>query len=458
MQNLYYKQALDLYEQLGDRGSVADIALNLGVSMVLQNELDEGYTYYQKALQTYEALNDSDRIASVYTNLGHYMVKVKEFDKAFDYFNMGITIFKSLDKKSGLIQAYTGMGDLYAAMDERRKAVEMYQKCEHVNKEVGLLDTQGENLFSLYEAYKALGDMESALRVFEQHQVIKDSIFNLDQFDKILELENKYMLQKSKNQITELKAKNRLYIIFSLSVAFFVVCGGVFLFFYSRNRGMREKQRLLRLEQKVLRTQMNPHFIFNSLSAIQCYILENKVMDAVDFLADFASLMRMVLLYSQEEYITLAQEREILDFYIDLQNKRFGDKVKYEIIVDEELDRSNIMIPPMLAQPFIENSFEHGELCKRDDGKILVSFKKKGKSLSYVIEDNGVGIYSKRKEDATVTSKKHKSLALKITKERLKLINNNHMGNRVALLVEDRVKYGKSGTRVEFTIPLRELN
>ncbi|MGQ1785898.1 MULTISPECIES: tetratricopeptide repeat protein [unclassified Saccharicrinis] len=458
MQNDYYKQAIALYEELDDKKSMADMALNLGVSLIFQDELDEGYNYYKKALHTYEELNDSDRIASVYTNLGYYKIRVKEYGEALGYFNKGIGIFKTLDKKSGLIQSYTGLGDLYVAMGQRRKAVDIYQKCELINQKVGLLDTRGENLFSLYEAYKSMGDVENALRVFEQHQLIKDSIFNLEQFEKILELENKYVLQKSQSQVSELKARNRLYTIISLGVSFLVISGGIFMFFYTRDRSMKEKQRLLSLEQKVLRTQMNPHFIFNSLSAIQCYILENKTMDAVDFLADFASLMRMVLHYSKEEYISLEQEREILDFYIDLQNKRFGDKVKYEIQIDEELENTKIMIPPMLAQPFIENSFEHGELYKKDDGHISVKFKKKGKNLSYMIEDNGVGISSKRRESSSPSSKKHKSLALKITKERLKLINNNHTGARVALLVEDRIKYGENGTRVEFTIPLQVLN
>ncbi|WP_075590304.1 tetratricopeptide repeat-containing sensor histidine kinase [Labilibacter marinus] len=457
LQSSYYKKALALYKKLGEHRSIADMALNLGVTYVAQDELKEGFKYYQEALEFYQQLNDSNRIASVYNNMACYYTRVQKFDDAEKYFNNSIDIFSRINKKSGLISAYTGLGDLFAEKGNYQAAIEMYKKCEEVNKEVGLLGTQGENLYSLYETYKGMGDTENALRVFEQYHQIVDSIYSMEQFDKILELENKYILQRSQGQVTELRAKNRLYTIVFLSIAFFVIFGGVVVYFYSRDKGMKEKQRLLSLEQKVLRTQMNPHFIFNSLSAIQCYVLENKTMDAVDFLADFASLMRMVLHYSQEEFISLEQEREILDFYIDLQNKRFGDKVKYQIVIDEKLEKSKVKIPPMLAQPFIENSFEHGELCKREDGHILVRFEKKGKNLSYQIEDNGIGILSTRKGSNSPTTKKHKSLALKITKERLKLINKNHLANRVDLLVEDRSKYGTNGTRVEFTIPLREL-
>ncbi len=460
MQQSYYKRAIEIYRKMGDKRSVADMALNLGVAFVFQKDYDQGWNYYQEALQAYQELNDSDRIASVQTNIGYYHIKVKNYEKAFDLFNTAISVFKSLDKKSGLINAYTGLGDLYAAMGQRNQAVDMYQICESINGEVGLLDIQRDNLLSLSAAYKGIGDNTNALRVYEQYNLIKDSIYAMNQSDKILELENRYKFQKSLNEVAELKARNRLYVIFFLLGAFLVICTGVFMLFYMRNRRMKENHRVLSLEQKVLRTQMNPHFIFNSLSTIQYYILENKMMDAVDFLADFAGLMRLVLQYSQEEFITLDREREILDYYIKLQNKRFGDKVSYEIIIDKELSDNKIMIPPMLAQPFIENSFEHGELSKKDDGHISVRFEKNDNKLIYIIEDNGVGISKKRKEEADDSdiTKKHKSLALKITAERLKLINFGKSGSNIDLKVYDRSQYGKCGTCVQFTIPLKKMS
>ncbi|WP_185957538.1 tetratricopeptide repeat-containing sensor histidine kinase [Saccharicrinis carchari] len=455
MQQSYYMRAMELYKQMGDTRSEADIALNLGVSLIFQENFNQGYAYYLKALETYRELNDKGRIASVQTNIGYYYLKIKEYNKAFEPFNTAISVFKELDKKSGLINAYTGLGDLYAAKEQRDQAVKMYQICESINRDVGLLDLQRDNLLSLSTAYKEIGDVTNALRVYEHFNQIKDSIYKMNQSDKILELENRYKFEKSQNQVTELKAKNRLYLIFFLAAAFIVICTGVFLFFHWRGRRMKENQRVLRLEQKVLRTQMNPHFIFNSLSTIQYYILENKVTDAVDFLADFAGLMRMVLQYSQEEFIPLARECEILDYYINLQNKRFGDKVSYEIIVDPELREQKIMLPPMLAQPFIENSFEHGELSKKDNGHISVRFEKNGNKIIYVIEDNGIGIMHKQKENASAPTKKHKSLALKITSERLKLINFGKPGSGFDLKVQDRSQDGTCGTRVKLTIPLK---
>lgn len=453
----YYRRALNIYKKLNDHKSVADISLNLGSSLIWQGKKKDGYQSYKNALKEYIAINDSSRIASVYTNLGYYHIEEKKYDSTLYYFSLAIKIFTQINEKSGLIHTYSGLGDLMAAQGKKQNAIEMYLKCEEINSTVGLLNTQRENLFSLYKTFKEIGDLENALRVLENYHRIKDSIYNKEQLKIVLELESKYLFQKSQNEVSTLKAKNKSFVIFFIILLLVIIIGGVFIFYYTRNKRLVEKQRLLQLEQKVLRTQMNPHFIFNSLSAIQCYILDNKTLDAVDFLADFANLMRMVLQYSQDEYITLEQEKEILDHYINLQNKRFGGKIKYKIIIDEKLEQTKTMIPPMLAQPFIENSFEHGELCKRDNGYITVKFKRKFKKLSFCIEDNGIGI-SYNNDKSTKNTKAHKSLAIKITRERLKMINNNQISNKVGLLVEDRSKYGKEGTRVEFTIPLFETN
>ncbi len=453
----YFKKALEIYEKLGCNSFVADINTNLGVAFSQDNDYKIANTYYKSALKAYTELNDSNRIASVLNNIGCNYLKMDKYDAASECLEQAVGIFKIIDNKAGLVHALSGLGDVYAIQGYSEKAIDLYQKCEEVNQQVGLVDTQMNNLYSLYQAYKESRYFEDATRVLEKYYQIKDSLFADSQSNKMLELETKYNYQKARNQVTELTAKNRLYLLVLLMIVFVVILGLVYWVFYFRTKRLEEKQRLLQLEQKVLRTQMNPHFIFNSLSAIQCYILENKVEDAVDFLADFAGLMRLVLQYSQKEYITLSQERALLDYYINLQNRRFGGRINYKILVDEKLDNTKTMIPPMLAQPFIENSFEHGELFRKPDGNITVLFKKQHNVLTYCIEDNGIGVDvandSKGKHE-----KKHKSLALKITRERLNLINHNHKNGRIELRVEDRRASGTQGTKVIFTIPLMEFN
>jgi tetratricopeptide (TPR) repeat protein len=457
IQRSYFQKALDIYLLQDDKKSVADILLNLGVAATRLEDYDSTIRYYNDALKTYQQLNDSNRIASVQYNMGCLYLRTKDYSKANDYFTEATSIFEELGDKTGMIHAYTGLGDILAAQGNKNAAIEMYMQCETLNKEVGLLEPKMNNLYSLFKTYKEIGDSENALRVLENYLTIKDSIYNTEQNNKILELENKYKFQKSQNEVSKLSARNRLYVIFISIILFLLIIALIYGIYFYRTKRLNEKQRLLQLEQKVLRTQMNPHFIFNSLSAIQCYILDNKTFDAVDFLADFAGLIRLVLQNSQYEYITLNEEREILEHYISLQNRRFGDTIQYQIKIDEALNNSTIMIPPMLAQPFIENSFEHGELYKKENSEITVRFERKAKKLYYCIEDNGIG-YDITKAKQSNTSKKHKSLALQITKERLKLINRSNNNGKVHLKVEDRSKYGEEGTRVEFTIPLIEKN
>jgi len=451
----YYDKALEIYEELGDKRSVADISLNFGVSSINKLKYAEGEKYYKKALKKYEELNDTSRIAAVMNNLGCLSLELKNNQNAIEYFYKAKELYEKISEKTGLIYSILGIGDTYAQMGKDSEAIELYQDVEKLNEEVGFVDIKMSIIYGLVESHKKMNNFKAALPLLEEYYALKDSVFYERQNDKILELENKYNFQKKLNQIAELESRNKAYMLIILAFLFLLAIGVGYWFFYLRTKRLQSKQRLLQLEQKVLRTQMNPHFIFNSLSAVQCYVLENRTFDAVDFLADFAGLMRLVLQYSQEEYISLEQEKEILDYYINLQNRRFGDRISYDIIIDEGLDASRVLIPPMLGQPFIENSFEHGDLCKKDNGKITVKFKRVGKKLSYCIEDNGVGINSKKLSDNKfVNSKKHKSLALKITRERLGLMNNGNLKNKVSLMLEDREKYGEDGTRVEFTIPL----
>lgn len=453
LQQINYTKALDIYKELGDHMMIADISLNLGTILARQKKYKEAEAAYMSALDCYKRMENENRMASIYTNLGYLNIYIEDYNKSEYFFTNSISMFEEIDDKFGLIHAYQGLGDLFAAKGKKSEAIKMYLKCEDLNSTIGLLDIQASNLKGLSDAYRDMKDYESAIRILEKYYIARDSIFNTENTLKILDLDKKYQFQKNQSEISELKASIRLYLIILIVIIFVFMLGGAILYNKTRYNRLKDKERQLKLEQKVLRTQMNPHFIFNSLSAIQCYILENKVEDAVDFLADFASLIRMVLEYSQVEFITLKQEYDLLNFYLKLQNKRFGECISYEINIDKELMVSNIMIPPMLAQPFIENSFEHGELNRRDSGSIVVSLEKQNAhEMNLIILDNGVGLSSNNGR-----RKGHKSLATTITKERLKIINKNN-SSKLELKVEDRAMYGEQGTRVAFSIPITLAN
>jgi len=241
---------------------------------------------------------------------------------------------------------------------------------------------------------------------------------------------------------------------------FIVLLSLIFIFIvyrfikYSFNKVETEKKALL-LEQKLLRSQMHPHFIFNSLTAIQSYIYKNHPAQAGKYLSKFAKLMRLILENSRTEYINIETEVNTLEHYLELQKLRFQGLFDYTIDVSPDIDKEIVIIPPMLAQPFIENSIEHGLQQKQSFGNINISINIKDEYIIYTIEDDGIGInYSKMKKEKEET--KHRSLATQITRERVSSFNKIKT-QKITLQITDlsEISNEKQGTVVVLKIPLQ---
>ena len=214
------------------------------------------------------------------------------------------------------------------------------------------------------------------------------------------------------------------------------------------------KQRIIELEQRILISQLNPHFIFNSLTAIQSYIFRNEPYYAGKYLANFSKLIRLILENSRHQFIPIAKEKETLNYYLDLQAFRFDGKFDYTISISPQIDEEHIHVPPMLAQPFIENSIEHGIIHLEYKGKIDVRYNLKSDKLIIEIEDNGIGI-AKTKSPKNDKWQKHKSLATLITQDRLKNLKKIY-GKTVRMTISDLSEENSSskhGTLITFIIP-----
>lgn len=241
---------------------------------------------------------------------------------------------------------------------------------------------------------------------------------------------------------------NKLYIIHLLVLLLAIV----FLILSRR----KLKRTILRYEQQLLLSQMNPHFVFNSLTAIQSFIFRNEPHTASKYLASFAKLTRLILENSRAELCSIEREITTLKLYLDLQKLRFDNRFDYSIEVDEKIDPSSMLIPPMLAQPLIENAIEHGLSGIDWPGEVIIRYiLSDSKHITIEVEDNGIGI-EKSKEKQLITGKKHKSLATEITGERIK--NLNKLGNSgIKLNVLDKtlsLKNGR-GTIAQIVIPIK---
>ncbi len=238
------------------------------------------------------------------------------------------------------------------------------------------------------------------------------------------------------------------------------------LIFYAyikyREAKLKEKHFMETLEQRLLRSQMNPHFIFNALGAIQSYIFSHNPIEAGSYLSKFADLMRSILYGSREEYISLSKEIEALRNYLEIQQLRFEDKFEFDFEVDSVINTDFIKVPPMLIQPFLENSIEHGFKNLSRKGFLKIKITKEVDKLKFEIIDNGTGLNTKSSENLRrnrdgdiVLSKKHKSLSLQITRKRLAILNKDKKGKYELKISNITDTSGKvKGTKVTFYIPV----
>lgn len=215
------------------------------------------------------------------------------------------------------------------------------------------------------------------------------------------------------------------------------------------------EKKLAETEMAALRAQMNPHFIFNCLNSIKLYTIENDAETASNYLTKFSRLIRLVLENSKSEKIILSREIETLRLYIELEMMRFKDKLVYELTIEPTVDQEYLEVPPLLVQPYIENAIWHGLMHKKEGGKVIIQFTQPAEHLlEVVITDNGIG----REKAAVLKSKesnRHKSFGIKMTNERLQVINQLYdIQTKVTITDLYNADHLPAGTRVVIQIPV----
>jgi len=288
------------------------------------------------------------------------------------------------------------------------------------------------------EAVKKSGEQSTA-RMEERSKLIKKQ-------SDIEELSNSLYIDRSEDNTQKAVIARQQIIIFSL-VAIVMIVGVTSVFTYQSAQSSKRANQLLAL--KSLRSQMNPHFIFNALNSVNHFIAQQDERTANRFLSEFSQLMRLVLENSQEDFITLQKEQEILSLYMKLEHYRFRDKFNYEIVIDESINAESILVPPMLIQPYLENAVWHGLRYRDTIGFLKLAMERRNGSLVVTITDNGIG-RKKSGELKTENQKKHRSTGLKNIKERLSILNTVY---RTQYEVNVSDGPGGEGTVVEIKLP-----
>jgi len=460
----YFTAAMNIFNSINDNVSIARTLNDIGIVYRQRHEYEKALSYYKRSLELTQGLGDIDGMASACNNIGVTFDDQAKVDSSFKYLKRSLDMRTQLNDKEGMTCSLFNIGNLYYNMENLKQAEFYLNKSFPMAEEIGSLVYQMEtqNLFSLI--YDKRKEGNKALEHYKKYIILRDSMLNKENSERIVRLEMGYEFDKKeaairaeqdkkdavsveeKKQIFYISVGLGILVMFTISIAWLMI----------RQNKLRAKQQATQLEQKLLRTQMNPHFIFNSLTAIESYIYKNQPREAGRYLSGFARLMRLILENSREESITLEKEIKTLEHYLELQKLRYEDKFDYKISIDESIDMENTLIPPMLAQPAIENSIEHGiKYLENTKGQIEVSFVKKGNELVLEIRDNGVGL--QRSLVLESGTKTHIPLATTITQERIKMLNRGKT-NKIKIKIEE-IKDAIDnicGTRTLFTMPYRE--
>jgi tetratricopeptide (TPR) repeat protein len=422
--------------------------------------MDTATAYAQNALRISEKAGNRPLIAMVKCGLGKLYMDQKKYGQARREFENALEIYSEDGITRELPAIYLNLGSVYLIKKDRQKALEVFQKAYNDAERMGMIPVQSEAAKELAALYEVEGSTTISNHYLKQYILLHDSIFTLETHRQLAEMQALHESQQQQLQITQLEQSNELnnlraersqYIIISLGGIVVIIL--LFAILFIRQIRIRNEQQALINQQRLFRSQMNPHFIFNSLTNIQHYIFSKDPMSAGKYLAIFAKLMRGILKHSQRELISLRDEIDTISQYLELQQLRMEDKLHFEVKVDESLDVELIEIPPMLAQPFIENAIEHGIRNLEGPGKVTVSIKRDDGYMLYDVEDNGVG-RKKAAELKTEKHRKHESMAVNLTRSRLQNLWGRRGPGKEFEIIDLKTDAGKPcGTLVRFKVP-----
>ncbi|MBL7766194.1 MAG: histidine kinase [Chitinophagaceae bacterium] len=378
--------------------------------------LDTTEMYATKALNISKQCDDPALRIRAYFRMNGVAYNRGKVDLAIHYIDSALAECSASTAPSMMAVLYGDKGNLYRNMKQyglaRRYAdssLKFYKQSQ--------IPEQIANCYALiYNIESEQGNYKEALHAVEQYQEIKDSIGNADQAAVVAELEKKYNQAKNEKTIRELAQQKQIYLLLIIAA----LLGVSVLIFFLRQQNLKHKQRILETEQRLNRARMNPHFFFNALASLQSFAMrENDGKALASNLSKFSHIMRETLESTYKDYVSIEQEMDFLNEYIEIQSIRYPQKFTYRINAHPDLEIDDILIPSMILQPFVENSIEHGFSGIDHEGHIEIYFEQDAQSINISIQDNGKGLQTNASNDHP----EHISRASQIIKDRFYLLN-----------------------------------
>ncbi|MEO6550328.1 MAG: histidine kinase [Ferruginibacter sp.] len=462
----YTKDAIVINTKLAAWRGVA-----INYELLHECDLEEGmYEDSKKQLVTgmpfAQRANENYILSQYSVGFGKLQAINNHFDSAAHYFSLALQQAKSQGDLRNEYQAYLAQAKYLTEMPTPEK-ISILITAMNIAKETRYLEGQANASLELSNVYDQLNNKDSSLFYYRVHRLAYDTLFSehnkrntiiheSEWMIKKKEIENQHLKQLSDIQEKEIRIKNAL--LWALVICFGLIIG--IAFFINKSIQAKKKrtestfkQQIAETQMQALQSQMNPHFIFNSLNSIENFIMQNEKRLASDYLNKFARLIRTILDSSRNELLPLMKDMESLQLYIDLQQLRFNKKFDYETNIDRALQNGDYKVPSLVIQPYVENAIEHGLAhSERIDQKLIVTVMLAGEYIQYTIEDNGVG----RVQSAAYNIQNkphHQSVGLKITESRVKIFNGAQSSPDDIVITDlyDEVDH-PSGTRVSLKI------
>jgi len=446
-----YQSFLSTSKKLGQKSNQVRGLTNIGIVYNDMGKHDEGIDYLQKALSLAKEEENQFFIAAIINNLGLAYKGLREYEKSLEYYLEASKMAKNLENRYIEASALNSIGKVNILIENYDLAGINGEKALKLAQEVDAVEWQADSWQVLSTAYEHQGDSKKALFAYKNYIQLKDSVLSEEKKVELTRKEMQFQLEKQET-LANVEINKQRYIkntVMTGGVVLLVVSIVGYILYKRKRDALEEKKiadfnaKVAETELKALRTQMNPHFIFNSLNSISDYMSKHDIDTANAYLLKFSKLTRSILENSEKKWISLEDDLELMELYIQIEALRLKNKLSYDIKVDKNIDVENTLIPPLILQPFIENSIWHGIARKESKGHILIEIKKDNEMIVCIIEDDGVG-----RKKAINIKPENKSMGVKITKSRLDIINQlkNTKGS-IEMLDKDH------GLRVELKLP-----
>jgi len=513
----YYLKAIQIAEDIKFTRGLSISYNNIGENYFRLKEYDKAIEYTEKAYWLNDSIKELRGQAINLEMIGSIHFAKKEFTQALSYWTKGFELAKQSTDPNVLSQLYVDLGKYYIQTNRLGTAFAnlkiadsiatmhnetLYQTLTYKAYAAAYdkIHKKDSSLFYLHKALKAssmLGNKneecdiynllaghfedqqkyDSGMYYLRKHKALSDTVLSDKNFahltfiqtqyeTELKDQENQRLKHVEKSQKKEILEKN--WLLIASAIALLLAFLSIFLLFMSfRNKkhtlelhelkkASEYKQQVAELEVKSLRSQMNPHFIFNSLNSIRNYIIKNEPHIASNYLAQFATLMRKILDASQQSFIYIDEELDMLKLYLELELMRFSQRFRYKIELDNDIDNANYKIPSMVLQPFIENAIWHGLLNKEEGvGMLTIKFTEYEYDSSQIvceITDNGIG--RAKSAEYKNSLKQHKSKGLEITRERLIRLSNGEIKEPIEFVDLYDQEGNATGTRVFIHLPI----